>query len=774
MHVTKRDGRREAMLFDKITARIKKLCWGLDTTSIDPIAVTQKIVSGLLDGVETVQIDELAAETAAYLSTQHPEFSTLAARIAVSNLHKQTEKSFSAVAKRLYNHIDEYSDTAAPIISEELYEIITKCGDRIDSVIVHDRDFSYDFFGFKTLQRAYLLRIGDRIVERPQHMLMRISIGIHGDDLDAAFATYDCMSKGYFTHATPTMFNAGTPHPQMSSCFLLDTWADSIEGIFKTVTQCAQISKCAGGIGISASKVRANGSRIKRSGGKSNGLVPMLRVFDATARYVDQGGGKRPGAFAIYLEPWHADIFDFLDLRKNHGKEEARARDLFYGLWIPDLFMRRVEEDGNWNLFCPHECPGLDTTCCAEFEEKYAQYEASGKSRRTLRAQELWFAILDSQIETGTPYMLYKDAANKKSNQQNLGTLRSSNLCTEIIEFTSPDEVAVCNLASISLTKCVTNGTFDFEHLMSMTRILVQNLNKVIDRNEYPVPEAKHSNFKHRPIGLGVQGLADAFILCRMPFDSKEAAELNREIFEALYFAAVSESCTLAEKDGKYATFEGSPASFGRLQFDLWGVEPSDKYDWGALKKRICEHGLRNSLLVAPMPTASTAQILGNNECFEPYTSNIYMRRVLAGEFAVINRHLLQDLIKRNLWSDGMRQVIMANNGSVQGIDVIPEDLRNLYKTAYEIKQKVLIDQAADRGAFICQSQSLNLFTEEITTGKLSSMHFYGWKRGLKTGMYYLRTRPATEAIKFTLPAVQSSKPKSECEASNECLSCGA
>ena len=769
MQVTKRDGRKEAMLFDKITARIKKLCWGLDTKSIDPIAVTQKIVSGLPDGVETVQIDELAAETAAYLSTQHPEFSTLAARIAVSNLHKQTEKSFSAVVSKLYHHLDEHGDQApAPVVASEPTRS-SRSTPAHHSVIVHDRDFSYDFFGFKTLQRAYLLRLGDKIVERPQHMLMRVSIGIHGDDLEAAFATYECMSKGYFTHATPTMFNAGTPHPQMSSCFLLDMSGDSIEGIFRTVTQCAHISKCAGGIGISASKVRANGSRIKRSGASPTGSCPCFGS-SMRPRYVDQGGGKRPGAFAIYLEPWHADIFDFWTCVKiTERRRRARATS-------STACGSRLHAPGRGRrvgLFCPHECPG-DTTWGEEFEAKYAHYESSGKCRRTLRAQELWFAILDSQIETGTPYMLYKDAANRKSNQQNLGTLRSSNLCTEIIEFTSPDEVAVCNLASISLTKCVANQTFDFEHLMKMTRILVQNLNQVIDRNEYPVPEAKFSNFRHRPIGLGVQGLADAFMLCRMPFDSKEAAKLNREIFEALYFAAISESCALAEKHGKYATFDGSPASVGRLQFDLWGVEPSDRHDWGALKERVSQHGLRNSLLVAPMPTASTAQILGNNECFEPYTSNIYMRRVLAGQFAVINRHLLQDLIAKGLWSDAMRQTIMANNGSVQGIDAIPEDMRNLYKTAYEIKQKVLIDMAADRGAFICQSQSLNLFTEEITTSKLSSMHFYGWKRGLKTGMYYLRTRPATEAIKFTLPAVQSAKPKAECEGSKECLSCGA
>lgn len=768
------------MMFDKITARIKNLCWGLNigATGVDPIFVTQKVVAGLHKGVSTIQIDELAAETAAYLSTQHPDYSTLAARISVSNLHKQTSTSFSSVIRQLYE--DKDGTSAAPSISEELYKIALQHGALIDSQIVHDRDFSYDFFGFKTLQRAYLLRQNGEIVERPQHMLMRIAIGIHGEDIKAAFATYGCMSRGYFTHATPTMFNAGTPQPQMSSCFLLDMKSDSISGIFETVSQCANISKCAGGIGISATKVRASGSRIQGSGGVSNGLVPMLRVFDMTARYVDQGGGKRPGAFAIYIEPWHADIEAFLQLKKNHGKEEARARDLFYGLWIPDIFMRRVEENKEWSLFCPHECPHLDTTHGEAFDTLYAWYEAKGKARKTIPAQDLWFMILDSQIETGTPYMLYKDAANKKSNQQHLGTIRSSNLCTEILEFTSPDEIAVCNLASISLSKCVSDKQFDFGHLEEMTRHLVRNLNKIIDRNAYPVPEAKTSNFRHRPIGIGVQGLADAFILCRMPFDSQDASELNRDIFETMYFAALSESCKLAEKDGMYETFAGSPSSYGRLQFDLWGVSPSERYDWSALKARIQRSGLRNSLLIAPMPTASTAQILGNNECFEPYTSNIYTRRVLAGEFAIVNRHLLLDLIERGLWDEQMRTAILASNGSVQANDRVPSDLKSLYKTAYEIKQKVLIDMAAARGAFICQSQSLNLFTEDVTAQKLSSMHFYGWKRGLKTGMYYLRSRAASDAVKFTLPVSRERKctgdPKSgdeQCER-EQCLSCGA
>ena len=756
-------------MFDKITARIKKLCWELDK-AIDPIHVTQKIVSGLHNLVPTTQIDELAAETAAYMSTQHPDYSTLAARIAVSNMHKQTYKNFSSVVEVLHAATDDQG-APSPMVSAEVCGIVRAHKDRFDSAIVHDRDFMYDFFGFKTLERAYLIRIGDKIIERPQHMLMRISIGIHGEDIDSALQTYEHMSKGFFTHATPTMFNAGTMHAQMSSCFLLDMQADSISGIFNTVTQCAHISKCAGGIGISATKVRAAGSRIRRSGGKSNGLVPMLRVFDATARYVDQGGGKRPGAFAIYIEPWHADIEDFLQLRKNHGKEEARARDLFYGLWVPDLFMQRIEEDGMWSLFCPAECPGLDDAYGVTFDELYKTYESSGKARRTMRAQELWFMILDSQIETGTPYMLYKDAANKKSNQKNLGALRCSNLCTEILEFTSPSEVAVCNLASIALPKCVEGGVFNMDQLMATTRIMVRNLNRVIDRNAYPVPEAKVSNLRHRPIGIGVQGLADVFILCRMPFDSDDARALNRRIFEAMYFAALSESLLLAQEDGKYETFEGSPASEGHLQFDLWGVEPSNHHDWATLKDNIAKYGLRNSLLIAPMPTASTAQILGNNECFEPYTSNIYTRRVLAGEFAVLNRHLLKDLIDRNLWSDDIRNAILSRNGSVQGIDAIPSDLQALYKTACEIRQKVLIDLAADRGPFICQSQSLNLFTDDVTASKLSSMHFYGWKRGLKTGMYYLRSTPATDAVKFTLPATCSRKPTMD---TAPCLSCSA
>ncbi len=771
MQVIKRDGRLEPMLFDKVTSRIRKLCWGFAPNTVDPALVTQKVVSGLHDNVQCAKIDELAAEIAAYLSIEQPAYSVLAARIAISNMHKQTSKSFTTVVRTLHAHRD-LTDEEAPMVSDDLLSLVENYGERIDAIIVHDRDFDYDYFGYKTLEKAYLSRIDKTIVERPQHMLMRVSLGIWGDNLEAAFETYELMSKHMFTMATPTLFNAGTPQPQMSSCFLVDVQEDSIDGIFKTVNQCANISKGAGGIGVSVTKIRANGSLIRGSGGTSNGLVPMLRVFDMTARYVDQGGGKRPGAFAVYLEPWHADIEDFLELKKNHGKEEARARDLFYGLWIPDLFMRRVEADESWSLFCPNECPGLDTCYGDAFETLYNTYEADKtKVRQTLKAQTLWFQILDAQMETGTPYMLYKDAANRKSNQRHLGLIRSSNLCTEIIEYTSPDEIAVCNLASIALPKCVDNSSFNFETLMRIVRILVKNLNCVIDRNHYPVPEAKRSNMRHRPIGIGVQGLADVFILCRMPFDSAEARALNRDIFEAIYFAAVDESCELAMQFGAYETFASSPMSEGIFQFDMWDQTPSDRHNWTALKEKVVQHGIRNSLLVAPMPTASTAQILGNNECFEPYTSNIYSRRVLAGEFAVVNRHLLRDLQKIGLWTSEVRNAIIRDKGSVQNVPEIPDELKQLYKTAWEMKQRTIIDMAADRGAFICQSQSLNLFVREPTANKLSSIHFYGWKKGLKTGMYYLRTMAAADAIQFTLPVEHAVKKTPESE---ECLSCGA
>ena len=772
MEVVKRDGRRVPVMFDKITARIKKLCWSFDPAIVDAALVTQKVVAGLRDGMSVMEIDDLAAETAAFLSTQHPDYSALAARISISNMHKQTSKAFSLVVKKLHGYHDKLG-AHCPIVSDELLELVETQGERIDSAIVYDRDFEYDYFGYKTLERGYLLRIDQKIVERPQHMLMRVALGMHGHDLDRALHTYDEMSKGRFTMATPTMFNAGTREPQMSSCFLVDMESDSIDGIFRTLNKCANISKCAGGIGVAVTKIRASGSLIRGSGGQSNGLVPMLRVYDATARYVDQGGGKRKGAFAMYLEPWHADIEDFLELRKNHGKEEARARDLFYGMWIPDLFMRRVEANQDWSLFCPNEAPGLDETHGAAFEALYVRYESEGRARKTMSAQALWFKILESQIETGTPYMLYKDAANGKSNQQHLGTIKCSNLCTEIIEFTSPDEIAVCNLASISLPKCVVKGAFAYDELEAIVRTLVVNLNRVIDRNAYPVPEARRSNMRHRPVGIGVQGLADVFILLRLPFDSVDAADVNRRIFETIYYAAVSESAALARREGAYETFAGSPASRGVFQFEMWGATPSDRYDWEALRGEM-RQGMRNSLLIAPMPTASTAQILGNNECFEPYTSNLYSRRVLAGEFAVVNKHLLRDLVERGLWTAAVRNEIMRGNGSVQHVDAIPTELKELYKTAWEIKQRVIIDMAAERGKFIDQSQSLNLFVSDPSVTKLSSMHFYAWKKGLKTGMYYLRTRAAADAIKFTVAIEHGATTSPATSGDDVCTSCSA
>jgi ribonucleoside-diphosphate reductase alpha chain len=758
MYVVKRDGRREAVKFDKITARIKKLCYGLNPL-VAPEKVAMKVIEGLFDGVTTSELDNLAAEVAATNTITHPDYALLASRIAVSNLHKNTKKSFSDTVKDLYDYIDPKTNEKAPLISDEVYKIVKKNADVLDSTIIYDRDFRYDFFGFKTLERSYLLKLKGQVAERPQQMIMRVAVGIHKEDLDAAIETYNYMSEGWFTHATPTLFNSGTPKPQMSSCFLLATKEDSIPGIYDTLKQCAQISQSAGGIGLSIHDIRATGSYIKGTNGTSNGIVPMLRVFNDTARYVDQGGGKRKGSFAIYIEPWHADIFDFLDLRKNHGKEEQRARDLFYALWTPDLFMQRVEENGDWTLMCPHECPGLSDTHGKKFEKLYKKYESEGKGRKTIKAQELWFKILESQIETGTPYMLYKDAANEKSNQKNLGTIKSSNLCTEIIEYTSPDEVAVCNLASIALPKFVIDGKFDFEKLFKVTYRVTRNLDKVIDANYYPVPEAKNSNMRHRPIGIGVQGLADAFILMRQAFESEEARQLNKDIFETIYYAALTASKDLAIEKGPYESYKGSPVSQGILQFDMWNVEPSDRWEWDLLREEIKKNGVRNSLLLAPMPTASTAQILGNNECFEPYTSNIYTRRVLSGEFIIVNKHLLRDLVKLGIWDDRLKNKLMASNGSIQNIDEIPDNIKNLYKTAWEISQKVLLDMAADRGAFIDQSQSLNIFMENANFAKLTSMHFYGWKAGLKTGMYYLRTKSATDAIKFTLDKEAISEP---------------
>ena len=760
MYVLKRDGRKEPIMFDKITARVRKLCYGLNDL-VDPVKVAMRVIEGLYDGVTTSELDNLAAETAATMTTTHPDYAQLAARISVSNLHKNTKKSFVETMTDLYTYVNPRTGKKAPLLADNVHKIIKDNAELLDSTIIYNRDFGYDYFGFKTLERSYLLKINGQIVERPQHMLMRVSVGIHLDDLDAAIETYHLMSKRYFTHATPTLFNSGTPKPQMSSCFLLAMKDDSIDGIYDTLKQTAKISQSAGGIGLSIHNIRATGSYIAGTNGTSNGVVPMLRVFNDTARYVDQGGGKRKGSFAIYVEPWHADIFDFLNLKKNHGKEEMRARDLFYAMWIPDLFMRRVEEDSTWTLMCPNECPGLYDSHGDEFEKKYLDYEKNNKGRKTIQARELWEKILESQIETGTPYMLYKDAANRKSNQQNLGTIRSSNLCTEILEYTSPDEVAVCNLASIALPMFIKDGAFDHQELYDVTVRATKNLNKVIDRNYYPVKEAENSNFRHRPIGLGVQGLADTFIKLRMPFTSDEAKTLNQEIFETLYFAAVTASKDMAKDEGPYESYKGSPISKGEFQHNLWGIKDSElsgRWDWVALRKEVKKHGVRNSLLVAPMPTASTSQILGNNECFEPYTSNIYTRRVLSGEFIVVNKHLLEDLVNLGLWDEDLKQELMRANGSVQQLDNIPDDIKELYKTAWELSMKDIIDMSRQRGYFIDQSQSLNLFMEGATMAKLTSMHFYAWKSGLKTGMYYLRTKSAVDAIKFTLDKKKEEK----------------
>ena len=760
MDVLKRNGRKEPVIFDKITSRISQLCYGLNGL-VDPVRVAMRVIEGLYDGVTTSELDNLAAEIAATMTTTHPDYAQLAARISVSNLHKNTKKSFSDTMKDLHEYVNPRNGKKAPLLSDEVYKIIKKNADLLDSSLLYNRDFEYDYFGFKTLERSYLLKLNGQIAERPQHMLMRVSIGIHMNDIDSAIKTYDLMSKKFFTHATPTLFNSGTPKPQMSSCFLLSMKEDSIDGIYDTLKNTAKISQAAGGIGLSIHNVRATGSYIAGTNGTSNGVVPMLRVFDGTARYVDQGGGKRKGSFAIYVEPWHADIFDFLDLKKNHGKEEMRARDLFYAMWNPDLFLKRVEDNAQWTLMCPNECPGLYDCHGEEFDKLYLKYEKEGKGRKTIKARELWEKILESQIETGTPYMLYKDAANRKSNQKNLGTIRSSNLCTEIIEYTSSDEIAVCNLASIALPMFIKDNSFDHENLFEVTKHVTKNLNRVIDRNYYPVIEAQNSNFRHRPIGLGVQGLADAFIKLRLPFTCEEAKQLNQEIFETLYFAALTASVEEAKKDGPYETYEGSPISQGEFQHNLWGIkdkELSGRWDWGKLRKQVAKHGVRNSLLVAPMPTASTSQILGNNECFEPYTSNIYTRRVLSGEFIVVNKHLLEDLVDRGLWNEDMKQELMRANGSIQQIEGIPDDLKELYKTVWEMSMKDIIDMSRHRGYFIDQSQSLNLFMEGATMAKLTSMHFYAWKSGLKTGMYYLRTKSAVDAIKFTLDNKEKAK----------------
>jgi len=784
MLVIKRDGRKESVKFDKITARIEKLSYGLNTEFVKTIEIAKKVIDGLYDGVSTQELDELASETAATLTTKHPDFATLAARIAVSNLHKTTSKSFSSTMKRLYTYVNPKTGENASLLSKEVYGVINKNAALLDSSIIYDRDFSYDYFGFKTLEKSYLLRLDGKVVERPQHMLMRVAIGIHMDDMDSVLETYNLLSEKWFTHATPTLFNAGTPKPQLSSCFLLTMKEDSIDGIYDTLKQCAKISQSAGGIGLSIHNVRATGSYIKGTNGVSNGIIPMLRNFDMTARYVDQGGGKRKGSFAIYLEPWHSDIFEFLQLKKNHGKEELRARDLFYAMWIPDLFMKRVESNSDWSLFSPDEAKDLYETYGEEFEKLYEKFEKEGKARKTVKAQDLWFEILEAQIETGNPYILYKDACNIKSNQKNLGTIKSSNLCTEIVEYTSPDEVAVCNLASIALNKFVKDDmTYDHKKLYGITKVITRNLNKVIDVNYYPVEEARNSNMRHRPIGIGVQGLADTFILMRHAFDSPEAKKLNEEIFETIYFGAMEASMEIAKEEGTYKTYEGSPVSKGIFQFDMWGIAPSSKrWDWTKLKREVKKHGVRNSLLLAPMPTASTSQILGNNECFEPYTSNIYTRRVLSGEFIVVNKHLLKDLIKLNLWNESMKDRLMEANGSIQGIKEIPDDIKLLYRTVWEVSQKSIIDMAADRGAYICQSQSMNIHMQDANFGKLTSMHFHAWKKGLKTGLYYLRTKAAADAIKFTIvkdeksQAMEDKQAEVQCSIDNQddCEMCGS
>lgn len=791
LYVLKRGGRMEEVHIDKITSRIKKLCYGLNMDFVDPVCITLKVINGIYSGVTTVELDNLAAETAATMTTDHPDYAVLAARLAISNLHKETKKHFSDVMKDLFDIVNPHTKKRAPMISEFHYNIVMNHKERLDSAIVYDRDFKYNYFGFKTLERSYLLKINNKVAERPQHMLMRVSIGIHGEDIDAAINTYNLLSEKYFTHASPTLFSAATPRPQLSSCFLVAMKDDSIEGIYDTLKQCALISKSAGGIGVHVHCIRAKGTYIAGTNGVSNGLVPMLRVYNNTARYVDQGGNKRPGAFAVYLEPWHADIFEFLDLKKNTGKEEVRARELFYALWIPDLFMKRVENDGVWTLMCPHDCPGLADCWGKEFESLYETYEKENRFVKQVRAQVLWKAIIEAQVETGTPYMLFKDSCNRKSNQKNLGTIKCSNLCTEIVEYTSDDEVAVCNLASIALNMFVDdNKTYNFKKLKEVTKTITENLNKIIDVNYYPVPEAKKSNLRHRPIGIGVQGLADAFILMRLPYESPEAIKLNQQIFETIYYGALEASCELAEKYGVYETYEGCPASRGILQYEMWNKNPTDLWDWTALKENIAKHGLRNSLLVAPMPTASTAQILGNNESFEPFTSNIYQRRVLSGEFQVVNHHLLRDLTEADLWDEEMKNLIIHNNGSIQNIESIPTEIRDLYKTVWEISVKTTIQMAADRGAFIDQSQSFNIHVAEPNYGKLTSIHFYSWKMGLKTGMYYLRTKPAANAIQFTVDKskvkTKMNNSKSEIDEANmaaitcslrnkdECLSCGS
>lgn len=751
MYVHTRSGKKEPVQFDKITHRISQLTYGLDAKYVDSMTVAQRTINGLFDGISTDQLDNLSAEVSAYMTSVHPDYARLAGRIAVANLHRSTSDSFMETMDTLYNFKNEFTGEHQPLVSKEFYEYCREYKDRISTEIAYSRDFEFDYFGFKTLEKSYLLKVNGKIVERPQHLFMRVALGVQPNNIEEAMKTYHLISEGWFTHASPTLFNAGTNKAQMSSCFLVAMKDDSIEGIYETLKQCALISQSAGGIGLSIHNIRAKGSFIKGTNGTSNGIVPMLRVFNDTARYVDQGGGKRKGAFAIYLEPWHADIEDFLDLKKNHGKDEMRARDLFYALWVNDLFMKRVETDAEWTLMCPNKSPGLADCYGKEFEALYEKYEKEGRGLRKVKARDLWYKVIQSQIETGMPFMLYKDAANEKSNQKNLGTIKSSNLCTEIMQYTSEKEIAVCNLASIALPMFVKDGVFDHKKLYDVTYQVTRNLNRIIDLNYYPVEEARYSNMKNRPIGIGVQGLADTFFKMRVGFDSAEARQINKEVFETIYYAAVSASCDLAKEHGAYESYEGSPISQGILQPDMWEVRPTDRWDWTTLRAKIKTYGVRNSLLMAPMPTASTSQILGNNECIEPVTSNMYTRRVLSGEFAVVNKHLVRDLIGLGLWNEEMKDRIIAHNGSVQYIPEIPADLKELYKTVWEIKQKSILEMAADRGAYIDQSQSLNIHMEDTNFGKLSSLHFAAWKLGLKTGMYYLRTRPAVDAIKFTI-----------------------
>jgi ribonucleoside-diphosphate reductase alpha chain len=779
MRVTKRDGQLEDIAFDKILTRVKKL--GQEANiQINYSSLAMKVIDQLYDKIETTKIDELAAEQCASLSTNHPDYGTLAARIVVSNHQKNTETIFSNVVKQLYSFKDVHG-THRPLLSQTLYDFVVKYLDVIDEMFDYNRDYLIDYFGFKTLERSYLFKIGNKIVERPQHMWMRVAIGIHGDltnpnSLSLVKETYDLMSLKYFTHATPTLFNAGTPRQQLSSCYLIAMEDDSLDGIYNTLKDCAQISKYAGGIGLHIHNIRAKGTHIQGTNGTSNGLVPMLRVFNNTARFIDQGGGKRNGSFAIYLEPWHPDIDDFLELKKNHGDEELKARDLFYALWISDLFMERVKNNAKWSLFCPHECPGLADLYGDKFVELYEKYEADGKARKVVNARDLWFKILDAQMETGTPYILYKDAANRKSNQKNLGTIKSSNLCTEILQYSDDKETAVCNLASIGLPSFVNAETkqFDYEKLHQVTKVVTNNLNRVIDINFYPTEKTKVSNFKHRPIGIGVQGLADTFVLLDIPFHSDAAKEVNRLIFETIYHAALEKSNELSISDGSYSSFEGSPASKGILQYDMWSKEPTlGRYDWHALKQSIIKYGLRNSLLVAPMPTASTSQILGFNECFEPFTSNLYSRRTLAGEFVVVNKYLMKELIQLGFWNEQIKNNIIANKGSVQQLTILPEHIRNKYKIVWEIPMKHVIDMSADRGAFICQSQSLNLWVEDPTYNTLTSMHFYSWKQGLKTGIYYLRRKAKHQAQQFTIEPEQA-QGKNDDDKDEICEMCSA